>query len=35
MPVLSQQFSQRSCDTMLGFGAGAMLAARSLSLSPR
>ncbi|MET3416382.1 ZIP family zinc transporter [Variovorax paradoxus] len=33
LPVaLSQQFSQRSCDTMLGFGAGVMLAATSFSL---
>jgi ZIP family zinc transporter len=33
LPVLlSQQFSQRSYDTMLGFGAGVMLAASSFSL---
>lgn len=33
LPVLfSQQFSQRSHDTMLGFGAGVMLAASSFSL---
>jgi zinc transporter, ZIP family len=33
LPVLlSQQFSQRSYDTMLGFGAGVMLAATSFSL---
>ncbi|WGT66465.1 ZIP family metal transporter [Variovorax paradoxus] len=33
LPIaLSQQFSQRSCDTMLGFGAGVMLAATSFSL---
>lgn len=33
LPVLRrQQFSQRSCDTMLGFGAGVMLAACSFSL---
>ena len=30
--MLSQQFSQRSYDTMLGFGAGVMLAASSFSL---
>lgn len=30
--VLSQQFSQRAYDTMLGFGAGVMLAASSFSL---
>jgi ZIP family zinc transporter len=30
--VLSQQFSQRAYDTMLGFGAGVMLAACSFSL---
>ncbi|WP_326537368.1 ZIP family metal transporter [Pseudorhodoferax sp.] len=33
LPVLlSQKFSQRSYDTMLGFGAGVMLAASSFSL---
>lgn len=33
LPVLfSQRFSQRSYDTMLGFGAGVMLAASSFSL---
>ncbi len=33
LPVLlSQQFSQRTYDTMLGFGAGVMLAASSFSL---
>jgi len=33
LPVLlSQQFSQRSYDAMLGFGAGVMLAACSFSL---
>ena len=33
LPVLlRQQFSQRACDTMLGFGAGVMLAACSFSL---
>ncbi len=33
LPVLfSQQFSQRAYDTMLGFGAGVMLAASALSL---
>lgn len=33
LPVLlSQQFSQRAYDTMLGFGAGVMLAASSFSL---
>ena len=33
LPVLlSQKFSQRSHDTMLGFGAGVMLAASSFSL---
>lgn len=33
LPVLvSQQFSQRAFDTMLGFGAGVMLAASSFSL---
>ena len=30
--LLSQQFSQRTFDTMLGFGAGVMLAATSFSL---
>lgn len=30
--LLSQQFSQRTYDTMLGFGAGVMLAATSFSL---
>ena len=30
--LLSQQFSQRSFDTMLGFGAGVMLAASAFSL---
>ncbi|MDB5732559.1 MAG: zinc/iron permease [Variovorax sp.] len=30
--LLSQQFSQRSYDSMLGFGAGVMLAASSFSL---
>jgi ZIP family zinc transporter len=33
LPVLfKQQLSQRTCDTMLGFGAGVMLAACSFSL---
>jgi len=33
LPVLrKQQFSQRTCDAMLGFGAGVMLAACSFSL---
>jgi ZIP family zinc transporter len=33
LPVLlSQRFSQRTCDAMLGFGAGVMLAACSFSL---
>ena len=33
LPVLlSQQFSQRTYDTLLGFGAGVMLAASSFSL---
>jgi ZIP family zinc transporter len=33
LPVLlRQQFSQRACDSMLGFGAGVMLAACSFSL---
>jgi len=33
LPVLRrQQFSQRTCDAMLGFGAGVMLAACSFSL---